>query len=66
MDIDMRIETRSGVVVLAPSDGMKLTDGKVVADGEVWLGKFSKPGDWREIGEAEAQAMKQAAEETSL
>ena len=40
---------------LSPSEGMKLTNGEVLADGEVYLGKNDSPDNWYEITEEEYQ-----------
>ena len=40
---------------LSPSEGMKLTNGEVLADGEVYLGKNDSPDKWYEITEEEYQ-----------
>lgn len=46
--------TENGITVLTPADGMRLTDGETVADGEVYLGANAAPSGWREVTEAEA------------
>ena len=40
--------TDNGIRVLTPADGMRLTDGDTVADGEVYLGVNASPDTWRE------------------
>ncbi len=47
--------TENGITVLAPCDGMRLTDGETVADGEVYLGANATPDAWREVTEPEAE-----------
>lgn len=49
--------TDNGITVLSPADGMRLTDGETVADGEVYLGANAAPDAWREVTEAEAENM---------
>ncbi len=38
---------------LSPSDGMKLTNGEVLADGDVYLGVGDSADNWYEITEEE-------------
>ena len=40
---------------LKPSEGMRLTNGEVLAEGEVYLGKGDSPDNWYEITEEEYQ-----------
>lgn len=54
--------TENGITVLIPSDGMRLTDGETVAEGDVYLGSNAAPGTWREVTEAEAEAIIAEAE----
>ena len=49
--------TDNGITVLTPADGMRLTDGETVAEGEVYLAVNASPDAWREVTEAEAEAM---------
>lgn len=49
--------TENGIIVLTPADGMRLTDGETVAEGEVYLGANASPDTWREVTEAEADAI---------
>ena len=49
--------TDNGITVLSPAEGMRLTDGETVADGEVYLGANAAPDAWREVTEAKAGAM---------
>lgn len=52
----MKIHTTyNGITVLSPANGMRLTDGKTVAEGEVYLGANAAPDTWREVTEAEAE-----------
>ena len=54
--------TDNGITVLSPAEGMRLTDGETVADGEVYLGANATPGTWREVTETEADAIRAEAE----
>lgn len=54
--------TDNGITVLSPSAGMRLTDGETVAEGDVYLGSNAAPGTWREVTEAEAEAIIAEAE----
>ena len=47
------IITDINVRKLSPSEGMKLTNGEVLADGEVYLGKGDSADNWYEITEEE-------------
>ena len=40
---------------LVPSEGMRLTNGEVLAEGEVFLGKGDSADNWHEITEEEYQ-----------
>ena len=40
---------------LVPSEGMHLTNGEVLAEGEVYLGKGDSADNWYEITEEEYQ-----------
>ena len=50
--------TDNGITVLSPVDGMRLTDGETVAEGEVYLGVNASPSAWREVTEEEADAIR--------
>ena len=54
--------TDNGITVLSPAEGMRLTDGETVADGEVYLGVNAAPDAWREVTEAEAEEIRNEAE----
>ena len=54
--------TETGITVLSPAEGMRLTDGETVAEGEVYLGVNASPDAWREVTEAEAEEMIAEAE----
>ena len=41
--------TENGIKKLVPEDGMFLTDGETIAEGEVWLGKLDSESNWREV-----------------
>lgn len=43
------ITTESRMKKLVPESGMFLTNGKVIAEGEVWLGKLDSESNWREV-----------------
>lgn len=55
--------TDNGITVLTPDDGMRLTDGETVADGEVYLGANAAPDAWREVTEMEAEQIRAEAEQ---
>ena len=50
--------TDNGITVLSPSDGMRLTDGETVAEGDVYLATNAAPSVWREVTEAEADEIR--------
>ena len=54
--------TDNGITVLSPAEGMRLTDGETVADGEVYLGVNATPDAWREVTEAEAEEIRAEVE----
>ena len=54
--------TDNGITVLSPAEGMRLTDGETVADGEVYLGANAAPDAWREVTEAEADEIRAEVE----
>lgn len=54
--------TDNGITVLTPAEGMRLTDGETVAEGEVYLGANATPDAWREVTEAEAEEIRAEAE----
>ena len=54
--------TDNGITVLSPAEGMRLTDGETVAEGEVYLAANATPDAWREVTEAEADAIRAEAE----
>lgn len=43
------ITTEKGIKKLIPENGMFLTNGETIAEGEVWLGKLDSESNWREI-----------------
>ena len=49
------IITDINVRKLSPSEGMKLTNGEVLADGEVYLGVGDSADNWYEITIKEAE-----------
>lgn len=54
--------TDNGITVLTPAVGRRLTDGEIVAEGDVYLGSNAAPGTWREVTEAEAEEIIEEAE----
>ena len=54
--------TNNGITVLSPAEGMRLTDGETVAEGEVYLGANAAPDAWREVTETEAEEIRAEAE----
>ena len=46
------IETEIKITKLTASEGMVLTNGEVYSK-EVYLGKFDKPENWREVEETD-------------
>ena len=57
------ITTEKGIKKLIPENGMFLTNGKTIADNEVWLGKLDSPENWREITPEEKAAIEKQREE---
>lgn len=57
--------TDNGITVLTPADGMRLTDGETVAEGEIYLAANSSPDAWREVTEAEADKICENAEQVA-
>lgn len=57
--------TDNGITVLSPAEGMRLTDGETVAEGEVYLAANAAPDAWREVTEAEADAIRKEAESSA-
>lgn len=55
--------TENGIKKLVPEDGMFLTDGETIAEGEVWLGKLDSESNWREITPEEKAAIEKQREE---
>lgn len=51
------IETTIELRRLDPSPGMKLTNGKEIAENEVYLGKNDSAENWYEITDAEAEEL---------
>lgn len=54
--------TDNGITVLSPSEGMRLTDGETVAEGEIFLGANASPDTWREVTTAKAEEIIAEAE----
>ena len=57
------IITENGIKKLVPENGMFLTDGETIAEGEVWLGKLDSPDNWHEITPEEKTAIEKKQEE---
>ena len=57
------ITTENGIKKLIPENGMFLTNGETIAEGEVWLGKLDSPDNWREITPEEKAAIEQKKKE---
>ena len=55
--------TEKGIKKLVPENGMFLTNGEVIAEGEVWLGKLDSPDNWHEITPEEKAAIEKQREE---
>lgn len=49
--------TENGITVLVPDEGMRLTNGEIIAEGEVYLSGISSPNNWREVTIAEAESI---------
>ena len=54
--------TDDGITVLSPADGMRLTDGETVAEGDVFLAANAAPDAWREVTATEAEEIRAEAE----
>ena len=54
--------TDNGITVLSPAEGMRLTDGETVADGDVFLAANAAPDAWRDVTEAEADEIRAEVE----
>ena len=57
------ITTESKMKKLVPEDGMFLTNGETIAEGEVWLGKLDSPENWREITPEEKAELEKQLED---
>ena len=57
------ITTENGIKKLIPENGMFLTNGETIAEGEVWLGKLDSPDNWREITPEEKAAIEKQLED---
>lgn len=57
------ITTENGIKKLVPENGMFLTDGETIAEGEVWLGKLDSPDNWREITPEEKAELEKQLED---
>ena len=57
------ITTENGMKKLVPENGMFLTDGETIAEGEVWLGKLDSESNWHEVTPEEKAAVEKQLEE---
>lgn len=57
------ITTESGMKKLVPENGMFLTNGEVIAEGEVWLGKLDSEDNWQEISSEEKEEIENRMED---
>ena len=57
------ITTESGMNKLVPENGMFLTNGEVIAEGEVWLGKLDSEDNWQEISSEEKEEIENLMED---
>ena len=57
------ITTENGMKKLVPENGMLLTNGETIAEGEVWLGKLDSESNWHEITPEEKDAIEKQQEE---
>ena len=57
------VTTESSIKKLIPENGMFLTNGETIAEGEVWLGKLDSPDNWHEITPEEKDAIEKQREE---
>ena len=57
------ITTESGMKKLIPENGMFLTNGEVIAEGEVWLGKLDSEDNWQEISSEEKEEIENLMED---
>lgn len=63
----MRITTtENGIKKIAPENGMFLTNGKIIAENEIWLGKLDSESNWREITPEEKAELEKQIEEKQL
>ena len=58
-----RITTENGIKKLVPENGMFLTNGETIAEGEVWIGKLDNESNWREVTLEEKAAIEKQREE---
>lgn len=57
------ITTEKGIKKLVPEDGMFLTNGETIAEGEVWLGKLDSESKWHEVTPEEKAALEKQLED---
>lgn len=57
------ITTEKGIKKLIPKNGMFLTNGETIAEGEVWLGKLDSESNWHEITPEEKAELEKQLED---
>ena len=57
------ITTESKMKKLVPEDGMFLTNGEIIAEGEVWLGKLDSESNWHEVTPEEKAELEKQIED---
>lgn len=55
--------TENDIKKLVPENGMFLTDGEIIAEGEVWLGKLDSESNWHEITPEEKAELEKQLED---
>ena len=55
--------TENGIKKLIPENGMFLTDGETIAEGEVWLGKLDSESNWHEVTPEEKAELEKQLED---
>lgn len=55
--------TENGIKKLVPEDGMFLTNGETIAEGEVWLGKLDIESNWHEVTPEEKAELEKQLED---
>lgn len=57
------ITTEKGIKKLVPENGMFLTNGETIAEGEVWLGKLDSESNWHEVTPEEKAVLEKQLED---